>query len=56
MRTNKIQKIIYSYYYDELSDYAKGIRDILNLLTKKEEITQDDIIKQILLSQKQFNY
>lgn len=41
----KLKKYIYSFQYDELSDYGKGIRDLLNLMYGYEDITEEDIIK-----------
>jgi len=39
-----IEKHIYNRDYDDLSDYGKGIRDLLNYLNKSEEIEQKDLI------------
>lgn len=47
-KIDKIEKEIYSYAYDELSDYSKGIRDIINYLNNGEQTTQEDIIGHVL--------
>ena len=39
-----IEKHIYSCAYDDLSNYGKGIRDLLNYLNSREEIEQKDIV------------
>jgi len=48
MEINKIEKLIYNYDYDDLSDYGKAIRDFCNYLNQSEKITQEDIIEQII--------
>lgn len=49
----KLGKFVYgNYAYDELSDYGKGVRDLLNLFDDNETITTKDIIKQINIFQK----
>ena len=34
---NRIEKVIYSLPYDELTDYLKGIRDIVNMLNHEND-------------------
>jgi len=46
-KIEKIEKIIYNYAYDDLNDYGKAIRDFCNYLNNSEEITQEDIIKEV---------
>lgn len=33
---NRIEKVIYSLSYDELTDYLKGVRDMINLINGEE--------------------
>lgn len=52
---NELSKIIYSKPYDDLSDYLKGIRDMINLINNeellldfvKEEIKRDKNAKPV---------
>ena len=46
-KIEKIEKIIYNYTYYDLNDYGKAIRDFCNYLNNSEEITQEDIIKEV---------
>lgn len=46
----KIENEIYNYDYDMLDNYGRGIRDFCNYLNSSEEITQEDIIKQIKIT------
>jgi hypothetical protein len=46
MKLKELEKYIYTLEYDELSDYGKGLRDLLNLINKSEHFTQSDIIKE----------
>lgn len=34
---NKIEKTIYSIPYDKLTDYLKGVRDMMNMLNSEED-------------------
>lgn len=46
----KFNKVLYELdkeFYDDLSDYSKGVKDVLNLLFEREFFTPDDIIKEI---------
>lgn len=46
---NRIEKVIYSLPYDELTDYLKGIRDMINLINGEEssKSVADFIIEKI---------
>ena len=33
----RIERVIYSLPYDELTDYLKGVRDIINLISGEED-------------------
>ena len=46
-KLDKLTKTIYSEPYDDLSEYGKGVRDLMNYLNGSEDITQEDIIKWI---------
>lgn len=39
---DKIANVIYQLPYDELTDYLKGIRDMINLLNGEEGIDPDE--------------
>lgn len=39
---DKIANVIYQLPYDELTDYLKGIRDMINLLNGEEGIDSDE--------------
>lgn len=46
---NRIEKVIYSLPYDELTDYLRGVRDMINLINGEEssKSVADFIIEKI---------
>ena len=46
---NRIEKVIYSLPFDELTDYLRGVRDMINLINGEEnsESVADFIIERI---------
>ncbi len=46
----KFTKVLYELdkkFYNDLSDYSKGVKDVLNLLFEREFFTPNDVIKEI---------
>jgi len=48
----KIKSFVYSKKYDDLSDYAIGMRDLINYLENLEKTNQDDLLYKLKRLQK----